>query len=121
MSMWLAFAMIFVAGPMAFWVLTRQPATRGYLVALWAITFGLMALAFGLANYGISLAIEPRLIGLSVILSFWMAWITMLSLIMLAVRRRADTPGVQRVAFVVGAMATTLPWFGLYAAKMVAE
>jgi len=121
MSVWLAFAMIFLAGPMAFWVLSKQPATRGYLLALWGITIGLMALAFGLANYGISFAIAPRFIGLSVILSFWMAWITMLALIVLALRRRANAHGAQRVAFVVGAMATTLPWFGLYAARMVAE
>jgi high-affinity Fe2+/Pb2+ permease len=121
MSMWLAFAMVFLAGPTAFWVLSKQRATRGYLVALWIITFGLMALAFGLANYGINLAIKPRFIGLSVILSFWMAWITMLSLIMLAVRRKANAPGLHRAAFVVGAMATTLPWFGLYTARMVAE
>lgn len=106
---------------MAFWILSKPRATRGYLVALWAITFGLMAFAFGLATYGMNLAAEPRFIVLSVILSFWMAWIAMLSLTMLAVRRKANAPGVQRIAFVVGAMATTLPWFGLFAARMVAK
>ena len=115
------FTVAFVAGPLAFWVLSSQQASRGYLVALLGGTFGLIALAFGMANYGMNLAIEPLFIGLTVIIAFWVAWIAMLALIMLALRRRASAPGLQRAAFVIGAMATTLPWFGLYAARMVAE
>ena len=121
MTLWWTFLIVFVTGPAVFWALSRQEATKGYLIRLWLVTFGLVVIAFGVVNFGTTLAIPPFAIGLTVVLSFWMAWITMLALIMLAVRRRVSAASVKRAAFVIGAMATTLPWFGLYAARMVTE
>jgi hypothetical protein len=117
----LAFGMVFVAGPAAFWLLSTQDATRMYVIGLWVVTLGLMALAYGMGTYGMTLSVGPFYMGVTVLASFWLAWITMLALIMLAVRRLGVSRGVRRAAFAIGAMATTLPWFGLYAARMVAE
>ncbi len=121
MSLWITFAIVFLAGPAAFLLLSRQEATRGYMITVWAMTIVLMAVAYGTLNYGAMLSLPGAYIGLLVILSFWMAWICMLTLIMLAVRRSVTSANVHRVAFAIGAMATTLPWFGLYAARMVAD
>ena len=121
MMLELAFALVFVAGPATFWILSKQEATRRYFMVLWVATIGLMAGAYGIGTYGISLSLGPCHTGLIVVVAFWLAWIAMLSLIMLAVKRQVASPAVRRVAFAIGAMATTLPWFGLYAARMVAE
>jgi uncharacterized membrane protein len=121
MTLWITFAIVFVAGPAAFWVLSRQQATRGYLITLWVVTVGFMVVVYGALNFGATLAIPDLYTGLVVVLSFWMAWICMLALLMLAVQRRVVSPAVHRAAFAIGAMATTLPWFGLYAARMVAD
>ena len=121
MTLELAFAVVFVVGPATFWVLSRQDATRRYFIVLWVATVGLLAGAYGVGTYGINLSLGPFHTGLIVVLAFWLSWIGMLSLIMLAVKRQVASPTVRRVAFAIGAMATTLPWFGLYAAKMLAE
>lgn len=121
MMLELAFALVFVAGPATFWILSKQEATRRYFIVLWVATIGLMAGAYGVGTYGINLSLGPFHTGLIVVVAFWLSWIAMLSLIMLAVKRQVASPAVRRVAFAIGAMATTLPWFGLYAARMVAE
>ncbi|WP_306151394.1 hypothetical protein [Roseovarius sp. MMSF_3281] len=121
MNLWVIFAVVFLGGPAAFLLLSRRTATRGYMITVWAMTIGLMALAYGALNYGAMLSLSGAHIGLLVILCYWMAWICMLTLIMLAVRRQVTSANAHRAAFAIGAMATTLPWFGLYAATMVAD
>jgi len=117
----LAFAVVFVAGPTIFWVLSKQDATRRYFIVLWLATVGLLAGAYGIGTYGMNLSLGPFHTGLIVVVAFWLSWIAMLSLIMLAVKRQVASTGVRRVAFVFCAIATTLPWFGLYAARMMAD
>ncbi len=117
----LTFAVIFVAGPAAFWVLSKQDATRRYFIVLWVATVGLLAGAYGIGTYGINLSLGAFHTGLIVLVAYWLSWIGMLSLIMLAVKRQVASTAVRRVAFAIGAIATTLPWFGLYAARMLAE
>jgi hypothetical protein len=121
MTVWIIFAIVFAAGPAAFWVLARKEATQGYLVTLWVATLALLALAYGASTFGATLGLPAPVIAFVLVLSFWMAWVAMLALITLAVRRRVASASVQRTTFAIGAMATTLPWFGLYAARMVAD
>ena len=121
MILGLTFTIVFVAGPAAFWVLSKQDATRRYMIGLWVVTLALMAVAYGIGTHGMALSITPFYMGVAMLLSFWLAWIAMLALIMVAIRRRGVAPNVRRVTFAMAAMATTLPWFGLYAARMVAE
>jgi len=53
--------------------------------------------------------------------ALWLAWIAVLALCVLAVRARVRSPLIVKWTGAIGAMATTLPWFGLYAAQMMSE
>jgi len=54
-----------------------------------------------------------------VIMMLWIGWVMVLTLCVLALRARLPDPVVSKAAFTLGAMATTLPWFGLYTAQMI--
>lgn len=119
MTMVLLFAVVFLLGPLVFWALARRAPSRGNVIGLWAVAAATVGLAFvvrvlGLWAYGV----PPQLL---MLVALWMSWIAVLALCVLAVRARVRSPLVVRWAGVVGAMATTLPWFGLYAALMMSE
>ena len=113
-----AFLVTFVAGPAAFWVLARQEPTRSRFLGLWAGTIGLVGLAVALRVW-----VLPGwpVAGLPIVMALWLGWIAVLALAVLAVRTRGVSPRYNRFAFALGAVATTLPWFGLYAAQMMAS
>lgn len=121
MKLTLTFLVTFLAGPAAFWILARQTPTRGYFRTLFGVLAALIAAAFALNLWGLPAAPDHPLAGLAVILTMWLAWIVVLALCVLAVRRSASQNSLKRLAFALGAMATTLPWFGLYTAQMVAN
>lgn len=115
----MAYLASFAAGPAAFWVLARQRA-EGFDFAL----LGLLAVVLtGFANA------LPRHAGetwrawayfdVVILVLLWLAWIVVLALCVQAVRRRLPEGSAHRWAFAIGAMATTLPWFGLLLAQGV--
>ncbi|QFT91290.1 hypothetical protein FIU86_00420 [Roseovarius sp. THAF9] len=114
----LLFAIGFLAGPVIFWVLAKQTPTRAYVTALWAVSVALIFAAFALRQWGGELGAYGAL---AVVLLVWLAWITVLSLVMLAIRTRTLPPRTRRIAYGATAAATTLPWFGLYTAQMIAD
>ncbi|MBY5986931.1 hypothetical protein [Roseovarius atlanticus] len=114
----LLFALGFLAGPVIFWVLARQTPTRRYVTALWAVSVALIAGAFVLRQWG---GAHGAYGALAVVLLAWLAWITVLSLVMLAIRTSTLPQRPRRIAYGVTAAATTLPWFGLYTAQMIAD
>lgn len=118
MTQALLFGLGFLAGPIIFWVLAKQTPTRRYVVTLWVTSVALIALAFVLRQWAADLAPYG---GLGVILLIWLAWIVVLALVLLAIRSRALPPHTKRLAYGVTAAATTLPWFGLYTAQMIAD
>ena len=121
MTFVVAFLITFVAGPAAFWVLARQKPTRGYFVLLWLISVALVGVAFALRYTLLPSMPDSPYAGLSVTMALWFGWIIVLALGVLAVRTRDIPTRYKRYAFALGAVATTLPWFGLYAAQMVTE
>ncbi|MCR9111673.1 MAG: hypothetical protein NXH84_00290 [Rhodobacteraceae bacterium] len=116
-----AFLLTFVAGPAAFWVLARQNPTRGYFILLWLVSVALVGVAYALRLWIVPSMPDNAYAGLSVIMALWFGWIIVLALGVLAVRARDIPARYKRYAFAIGAVATTLPWFGLYAAQMVTE
>lgn len=114
----LLFAIGFLAGPVIFWVLAKQTPTRTYVITLWAVSVALVAGAFALREWSGDLGPYGAL---AVILLVWLAWITVLALVMLAIRTRTLPPRTRRIAYGLTAAATTLPWFGLYTAQMIAD
>ena len=121
MTLIIAFVISFVAGPLAFWVLSKQPPSRGYVIGLWVV-FAFLVL-FSFAAHRIYLPQNPgSAVGVaSVVMPIWLAWIVLLAVFVLTVRDRALETGTKRLAIGIGAVATTLPWFGLCAAQLMAN
>lgn len=119
MTLTVTFALVFVAGPVVFWLLARRAPTRGNVIALWLIATAAVGLAFAVRGFGMRVYGIPP--GLLTLVALWLAWIAVLALCVLAVRVRLRDARLVRGAVVMGAMATTLPWFGLYAAQTMGE
>lgn len=109
------FLLSFVAGPAIFWLLARQRPHPSYFVALVVASTLLAAGA-----YLIPLLMgESGTTGAVAVLMLWLGWIMVLALCALAVRTRFPDGPAPKLAFALCAMATTLPWFGLYFASMI--
>ena len=110
------FFMAFVLGPALFLALVRLDPGRGPL----ALVASLLVVArFVLrSEAGLTLAFDPVPVFLSVA-AIWIAWVLVLVLVAHAVRAADPTPGVRRWSRAVGAMGTTVPWFGFAAAQMM--
>lgn len=109
------FLISFVAGPAIFWMLARLRPSRGYFVTLWIASAVLAGAALSLPR----LLGESMTTGVAVIILFWLGWIMVIALCVLAARTRLTDGTSTRLAFMIGAMGTTLPWFGLYTAQMI--
>ncbi len=107
----LAFAAAFGAGPAIYAVLLRLTPHRLTLLLLGGGVAVAIVAAFALLG-------QRPIVSL---LSLWLAWVFAISLLVLALRRRALLPRTLRTSFVTGLLATTLPWFGLATARMVAS
>lgn len=119
MTLALTFLLTFTAGPAVFWALARRQPARGYALQLCLLAIGLIVAAYALSILGAPGIPDDPYAGLAAIMALWLAWIIVLALIMLALRRRLLPIQTQRVAFALCALATTLPWFGLAAAQMM--
>tara|TARA_R110000764_G_scaffold72049_4_gene148034 strand:+ start:6069 stop:6437 length:369 start_codon:yes stop_codon:yes gene_type:complete len=51
----------------------------------------------------------------------WTAWIAVLALAALALRQVDQGPAMRRWTGVIGAMGTTVPWFGLASARLMSS
>lgn len=107
----IAFGAAFGAGPAIYAVLQRLTPHRLTLLLLGGcVAVGIVA-AFAFLG-------QRPVVSL---LCLWLAWVCAISLLVLALRRRALSPRTRRTSFVTGLLATTLPWFGLATARMVAS
>ena len=112
------FTLAFVIGPALFLALDRRPARHG-LVALAASV--LVVVSFALrTDAGVRLTSDPLATLLSV-LFIWIAWVLLMVLVAQALRTRFPSRRAGRVVRAVGAMGTTVPWFGFAAAQMMAR
>ena len=115
------FFLIFVAGPLLFAAMSRQVPGKRSIALLWAVSGSMVALAWMLQSGSLPLPFSGTVIALFPLVALWLAWIAVLALCVLAVRARVDDLKTLRWVRTTAAMATTLPWFGLYAAKMMSE
>ncbi|MEO3416512.1 hypothetical protein AAFO92_17815 [Roseovarius sp. CAU 1744] len=121
MKLIVTFFVVFVLGPVLFWRLARPAPSRHRIAALMACAILLMIVAFGIATWMAPMYEPSPYPGLAVIVASWLSWIVVLAYCALALRYRIKSRPLQKVIFAIGAMATTLPWFGLYTAQMLAE
>ena len=120
MKLLITFLIVFVVGPVIFWVMTRGRASRLHIASLMGLAILLMLVAFSLGHWLVPMMESSIYPGLGSLLASWLAWIAMLAYCALAVLRRWKSPRARKITLAIGAMATTLPWFGLYTAQMMA-
>ncbi len=113
------FVVFFVGGPLIFRGLTRNPPTARRLRRLVLLTAGFVAVGliirFGLPDlWGQNLWVTTGGIVL-----IWFGWIGVLAFVALALRQNDPSVKMRRWTAIIGAMGTTVPWFGLASANMM--
>ncbi len=111
----------FAAGPLAFWALARQKPNRSYFTQLAVLAVVLLVIAVVLPRSVGEDWVTWVYFGVVLLTILWLAWIAVLAMCALAVRRRYGNGRAFRGAFAIGAVATTLPWFGLNLAQLMAN
>ncbi len=112
------FLVFFVGGPMIFRTLIRATPTSNALRFLAVLTIlcaviGLI-LRYSFTDGGMGLWLS----GFSVLL-FWMAWIGVLAYTAQILRRSDQSARMRRWTAIIGALGTTVPWFGLASANLI--
>ncbi len=115
------FLLCFVVGPGIFWLVARRKASRARFAVVWTLSILMIGAALILRQLVMPAFPDTPIAGLGVLLSLWLAWILVLAMTVLAIRARPFSHTLHRTAFALGAVGTTLPWFGLYAAEMVTK
>ncbi|NNE50878.1 MAG: hypothetical protein HKN30_00570 [Sulfitobacter sp.] len=110
MTLAFVFGLIFLAGPLLFLLLSRARVAPPVLICG---ALGFFLLGLGLQHWG-----KAEIWPLTVLGLFWLAWIGTLAFA--AVRLQAAQPAARRWTRVVGAVGTTVPWFGLATAAWMA-
>mgnify|MGYP007055199927 CR=1 FL=1 len=119
MSYFVVFVIVFVGGPLVFRALTRDgPSPRAFRrLAMFTALSAVIGLTFryGLADlWGRDLLVTGT--GIAFI---WGGWIGVLAYGVQALRRMDTGLGMHRWSGVMGAVGTTVPWFGLASANLL--
>jgi len=114
-----AFLVFFVAGPLVFREVTRPDPSQTQLRVIASVTavlaLGGLAVRYGFApQWG-----NDLILTCAGILLIWLAWIGVLAFGTQALRRADNGLRMRRLTGVVGALGTTVPWFGLASANWV--
>ena len=117
MPIWALFTLIFVGGPVMFHIGLWYGRTRRGEALILAITLALV-LAGLLLQQARGQASPTFLAGGAV--AFWLAWVGILVFCVLRIRRVLPGLKIQRWSRVLGAIGTTIPWFGFVSATMLA-
>ena len=120
MTLVLTFLLIFVAGPFAYWCLARHRASNGEFLLLVGVSLTLTGLSFALPRWAGQAWQNWEYFGAALVAFLWLGWVCIMALSVQAVRRKLPVGRSHAWAFALGAMATTLPWFGLHLAEVVA-
>lgn len=116
MILTLSFVLIFLTGPLGFWMLARRGPSGAHVTRLLSALLLLFLTALAIDSFAPG---SGSATGLWVLALMWLAWVVLLSLCVVAIKARRPGGAVVRASCALAAMATTLPWFGLFAAQMV--
>jgi lysylphosphatidylglycerol synthetase-like protein (DUF2156 family) len=118
-SLWL-FVVVFIAGPLAFVVLVKQARKLAELRIMVVLVIALMSIGLVAGR----MARQPdgldQFMAITSVVSFWCAWIALIAVLVAMIQRHYPHRTTKRIANATGAMATTLPWMGLYLARWIA-
>lgn len=117
-SLVIIYVTVFIVGPATFLGLLRASPSKKNFVGLGCIVAGSTAMSFILrylsGGWGQDVAITLFGIGL-----IWLAWIAILAFVAQTFRQQDARKTMRRWTAVIGALATTIPWFGLASARMM--
>ncbi|MGC1495472.1 MAG: hypothetical protein WA790_06660 [Sulfitobacter sp.] len=113
------FLVFFVGGPFIFSIMTKVPPTTNALrflaiVTVFSAVAGLM-LRYAVGDTG---GMGLWSTGFSVLL-IWIAWIGVLAFAVQTLRRNDSSIRMRRWTAIIGALGTTVPWFGLASANLI--
>lgn len=114
------FLIFFIGGPLIFRTMTQKAPTSSRMRRLISLTAAFVAaglvVRFALPNlWGQNLWVTAA--GLLLI---WRAWIGVLAFVALALRQNDPTSArMRRWTAIIGALCTTVPWFGLASANVM--
>ncbi len=119
MTLILLFILVFVVGPLFFRALTKGLPSKGRMAFLAIFSFGCATTALAI-RYGLARPLDADMLmaGLSLLL-IWLGWIGVLAFGTQALRRAHPGTSMRRWTTVLGAIGTTIPWFGLAWASLV--
>ncbi len=114
------FLVVFVGGPLIFRTMTNASPTSRVLrtlslLALSCVIAGLLLRYFTTDDRGLSLWLS----GAGVLL-IWVAWIGVLAFVVQTLRHKNSSIRMRRWTGIIGALGTTIPWFGLVSANLIA-
>ena len=119
MTLVAVFLLFFVGGPIMFRALTKAPPSRNGMRLL-GVSAGVFAIAGLALRYGTPERWgQDVLVSVAGILLIWFAWVCVLAFGAQALRRADPGKRMRRWSGVIGALGTTVPWFGLASANMV--
>ncbi len=108
-----AFGVTFVVGPVLCAILLQLPAG---LKTMLAMGLGLIAAIWAASHYQTASGNSP----IEALTAMWLAWVLGVSMVGLALLHRIEHPRIRRGITLTAILATTLPWFGLATAQMMA-
>ena len=119
MTLVLVFLIVFLIGPFLFKALIAVPPSLRAIRTLGAMVLATFLFATGL-RYGLLRywSDSPWLLGV-IALTLWAAWIGVIALVVQSLRRADPRPAMHRWSGVLGAVGTTVPWFGLVLANLM--
>lgn len=117
-SLSIIYACVFVVGPYGFLRLVRRCPSKRQFIGLACIAAGTAAMSFSLRylSGGWGQNAIATVVGIALI---WFAWIAILAFVAQSIRQRDRHAVVRRWTAIIGAIATTIPWFGLATARMM--
>jgi len=119
MTLVLVFLIVFLISPFLFKALIAMPPSLRAIRTLGAVVLAAFLTAIGL-RYGLLRFWSDSLWLLgAVALALWSAWIAVIALVVQALRRADPRPAMRRWSGVLGAVGTTVPWFGLVLANFM--
>jgi hypothetical protein len=117
-ALWIIFAMAFIVGPVLFLRLLRSRPSKTQFFKLGGIGFGATAGSFAV-RYSSQSTDENAVSTIAVVGLIWLAWIAILAFVAQILRQQDPHSRRRRWTAVIGAVATTIPWFGLASARMM--
>ncbi len=113
MTLVAVFLIVFLGGPLLFGLFTKCAPSKGNMRMLVLIAI-LCAGAALVLRYGalVNWREDPLVVVAGIVLIWW-GWIAILAVVTQVLRRADQGLAMRRATAILGAVGTTIPWFGL--------